>query len=302
MIESPFNYTGGKFKLLSQIFPLFPTDIKSFYDIFCGGCNVGINVKSNCIYLNDNNDYIISLLRVFRKNTVQKSISSIEAIIANYGLSDVKKNGYDFYGCNSSDGLAPFNAPKFKKLKNDFNYSDASGDYYYYMFYVLIVYSFNNQIRFNSKKEFNLPCGKRDFNGKMRDKLIAFITELKSKNIKFSSKDFRKINFTKLDTQDFVYADPPYLITCATYNESNGWTANDELDLLKKLDGLNRRGIRFALSNVLTSKGKTNTILLDWLSRNEGIYHVHHLSHSYSNSNYHTTIRGFSDEVLITNY
>ena len=45
MIQSPLNYTGGKYRLLSQILPLFPDDIETFVDLFCGGCNVGINGK-----------------------------------------------------------------------------------------------------------------------------------------------------------------------------------------------------------------------------------------------------------------
>lgn len=44
MIQSPLNYTGGKYKLLPQILPLFPGDIRVFVDLFCGGCNVGLNV------------------------------------------------------------------------------------------------------------------------------------------------------------------------------------------------------------------------------------------------------------------
>ena len=54
----------------------------------------------------------------------------------------------------------------------------------------------------------------------------------------------------------FVYADPPYLITCATYNEQGGWTEKDEYDLLAFLDNLSKNRIKFALSNVLSSKGK----------------------------------------------
>ena len=30
MIQSPLNYTGGKYRLLSQILPLFPDDIETF--------------------------------------------------------------------------------------------------------------------------------------------------------------------------------------------------------------------------------------------------------------------------------
>lgn len=53
LVSSPLNYTGGKFKLLPQILPLFPNDINCFYDIFCGGCNVSINVTANKIICND---------------------------------------------------------------------------------------------------------------------------------------------------------------------------------------------------------------------------------------------------------
>ena len=53
-IASPLNYTGGKYKLLPQIFPLFPDNVNTFVDIFCGGCNVGINVNAQHIICNDN--------------------------------------------------------------------------------------------------------------------------------------------------------------------------------------------------------------------------------------------------------
>lgn len=32
-IKSPLNYVGGKFKLLPQIIPLFPTNINRFFDL-----------------------------------------------------------------------------------------------------------------------------------------------------------------------------------------------------------------------------------------------------------------------------
>jgi len=32
LIQSPLNYTGGKFKLLPQILPLFPQNIDIFVD------------------------------------------------------------------------------------------------------------------------------------------------------------------------------------------------------------------------------------------------------------------------------
>ena len=39
-IKSPLNYTGGKYKLLDKILPLFPNDINTFVDLFAGGGSV----------------------------------------------------------------------------------------------------------------------------------------------------------------------------------------------------------------------------------------------------------------------
>lgn len=94
-----------------------------------------------------------------------------------------------------------------------------------------------------------------------------------------------------------------YLITCATYNEQGGWSEEDEKDLLSFLDELNDRNIRFALSNVLRSKGKENSILIEWLEKNAEKYKAIRLNYSYSNSNYQTKDKSsVTEEVLITNY
>ena len=53
IVKSPLNFTGGKYKLLPQLVPLFPSDISTFVDIFCGGCNVGVNVTAKKIICND---------------------------------------------------------------------------------------------------------------------------------------------------------------------------------------------------------------------------------------------------------
>ena len=48
-VKGPLNYTGGKHKLLSQILPLFPKEINTFVDLFCGGGNVTVNVEAKRI-------------------------------------------------------------------------------------------------------------------------------------------------------------------------------------------------------------------------------------------------------------
>lgn len=303
IIQSPLNYTGGKFKLLPQILPLFPEKINCFVDLFCGGCNVGINVNSKSVIYNDLNEHLLYLYNTFKNLDKDITFELIYKTINDYQLSLVSENGYEFYNCESGKGLGDYNREHFLKLRKDFNDRKEEDYYYYIMLYVMIVYAFNNQIRFNSKGEFNLPVGKRDFNRNMQEKLSAFIDRIQSQNCKFTCEDFRNFDVSKIGNSDFVYVDPPYLITCATYNEQGGWTEKDEKDLLAFLEKLDKKGIKFAVSNVLRSKGKENKILIDWLGKNKGKYITHNLSFDYSNSNYHTKGRTTNtQEVLITNY
>ena len=128
--------------------------------------------------------------------------------------------------------------------------------------------------------------------------------------MKYSLSPLRKIMISDaqnlyellIDTdKSFFYADPPYLITCATYNEQDGWTEKDEYDLLVYLEELDKKGIRFALSNVLESKGKKNVILADWIGKHKQFKAIS-LDYDYNNSNYHTKREGVTREVLVVNY
>lgn len=290
-IKSPMNYTGGKYKLLHQIEPLFPEDINLFVDLFTGGGNIAVNVKANKIVANDCEENIIGIYQTFQKyDNVDELIGQIEEIIKTYGLT--------------IDNMEAYN-----KFRNDYNslktsqgnYSPLSSYNINILLYVLICYSFNHQYRFNSKGEFNMPFGKErsQWNENMKNNLINFHRQIKEKDIVFLNKDFRQLKVDKLGINDFVYCDPPYLITCATYNEKDGWNQECEEGLLKLLDELNTKKIKFALSNVLYSKGKTNDLLIEWSKK----YNVHHLDYTYQNCNYHTKDKtNKSDEVLITNY
>ena len=302
-IQSPLNYTGGKYKLLPQIEPLFPNDIRTLVDMFCGGGNVGINIHCQRIVFNDIDKSVMGILKIFHKHTEEDIEQRIVQVIDKFDLSMASRHGYGYYNCNSSDGLGKYNQDKYLRLRDYVNSIKVRNDDYYLHLYVLIVYAFNNQIRFNSKGAYNLPVGKRDFNIEMQGKLRRFVSKLRSISCDFESSDFELFSPQKMDTRDFVYADPPYLITCATYNEKGGWTEKDEIRLLNYLDSLSECDIRFALSNVLTNKGRTNIILRDWLFSHKSDYRCHHLNFDYSNSNYHALSRNKDcDEILVTNY
>ena len=301
MVQSPINYTGGKFKLLSQILPHIPENINTFVDLFCGGCNVGININSENIIFNDINSKLINLYKTLKKLDKKDIFFAIEYIIKKYSLSLTKDKGYQFYNCNSVVGLASYNKDKFEKLKNDFNLLKDYDDNYYIMLFVLIVYSFNNQMRFNKSNEYNMPVGKRDFNKNIINKLDLFIDKIKNKNTIFISNDFRNFDLNILEKEDFLYMDPPYLLGLASYNENNSWTEKDENDLLDFINTVNNKKIKFALSNVITNKSMKNDILIKWIEKYN--YKLIKLKYNYSNSNYQRKEKNsITEEVLIVNY
>ena len=295
-IPSPLNYTGGKFKLLPQILPRFPKEIDTFVDLFCGGCNVGLNVPAKHVIFNDISSELIQLYLTFQDAQPDQLFQAINNVIDTYGLSRSNEHGYDFYGCDSSKGLSSINREAFLQLRKACNDDAPPPDSL--LLFVLIVYAFNNQIRFNKSGKFNLPVGKRDFNDNMQEKLRAFLERLGDGSYTFLCQDFRAFDTSSLTENSLIYCDPPYLITCASYNEQGGWTKDDELDLLAFLDELDRAGRKFALSNVFKSKGQKNELLIEWAKH----YRVAHLKHSYGNSNYQRKGKAKADEVLITNY
>ncbi|MCB0745263.1 MAG: Dam family site-specific DNA-(adenine-N6)-methyltransferase [Ignavibacteriae bacterium] len=259
--------------------------MNNFIDLFAGGCNVGINANANKIYFNDNLTYLIEMYQTFQENDLDTTILHIENRIKEFELSLTNEVGY-------------------KNMREKYNEQKNPLD-----LFVLIAFSFNHQIRFNNKHEFNNPFGRErsSFNTSMKQNLEKFIIRLKERNFYFSNVCFNNFDFTFLNSNDFVYCDPPYLITTGTYNDGKrgfkGWTPKEEKQLLQTLDNLNSENVKFALSNVLEHKGKSNDILKFWVDQNPN-YKINFINFHYSNSNYQTLNRDkkASTEVLITNY
>lgn len=151
-IQSPLNYTGGKFRLLPQILPLFPANIDVLVDLFCGGGNVGINTPAERIVLNDSDKNVMRIFRLFRQYPTEQILEIIDGIIDRYGLSDSRTNGYAFYQCESTRGLGTYNKEGYNRLRSELNNMKRRNDRYFFMLFTLIVFAFNNQIRFNEKE------------------------------------------------------------------------------------------------------------------------------------------------------
>lgn len=281
-IKSPLNYVGGKYKLLPQLLPLFPSKISMFYDVFGGGANVSLNVNSEYVYYNDIVPYVSDMFKELKGKNPNECLNQIKNIIEHYELSKTNREG-------------------FEKLRNDYNKGNKS----WAMFYTLMCYSFNTQYRFNNKQEYNSSFGKNKscFSKVTENKFIKFMNRLNEIDIVFDCKDFRDVDYSDADANDLIYFDSPYLISCGNYNDGKrgfkGWSEQDDIDLMCLCDNLDKQGTRFAWSNVLKHKGLVNEKLIKWSQK----YHIHYLNITYDNCNYQTNNKNYKTmEVLITNY
>ena len=119
IVKSPLNYTGGKYKILNQIIPVFPKKLDLFVDLFSGGSNVGVNVNAKKIVCVDKQKEIIRVMNLFKKYEYGYIIDKLEKIIDKYELSNSLLNGYEIYHCTSNKGLGSYNNNKYVKLRND---------------------------------------------------------------------------------------------------------------------------------------------------------------------------------------
>ena len=102
------------------------------------------------------------------------------------------------------------------------------------------------------------------------------------------------LNSVELNENDFVYLDPPYLITFSEYNKL--WDEDCEMRLIKVLDELNEKGIRFAVSNVLWHRKKYNGTFNLWAQK----YNIVRVRSNYISFNDNTEKDTY--EVLVKNY
>lgn len=295
--RSPLFYVGDKYKLMKQLIGLFPQEVDTFYEPFVGGGTVFLNIKANKYYLNDNDKNLINIHKFLIGSSDNPDLffKNVEKIIKKYHLSrsykediipaSLKKEWKKTY-------FARFNKEGYEKLRVCVNKHIKNDPL---ILYVLLIYGFNRMLRFNGGGKFNLPVGNVDFNKNVVDALNSYFNFVQDKKIILSSKDFRKYFANKKYSKgDFIYLDPPYLITASEYNKR--WDQKAEADLLKMIDDLSKKGVKFALSNVTHYNGSRNDLLIDWMKK----YKTHKIESNYIS--YHNNGKKQIREVLITNY
>lgn len=295
-IRSPLFYVGDKYKILPQIVNYFPKVINRFIEPFCGGGSVFLNTKANLYCLNDINSAVIQLHEYLVHASSEKISfwNEIEETISQYGLSatykgfqipeDLKNNFPKTY-------FAQYNKNSYAVMRDKYNKNKENS----LLLYLLVIYGFNRMLRFNSKGDFNVPVGNVDFNSNVVTSLLDYFNNVSYKKINLFSNDFEKfINDISPAQNDFVYLDPPYLITASEYNKI--WNTENEKRLLSLLDELNNNNIKFAISNVIRYKEKQNNIFYNWAQQ----YNIHFIKSNYINWFDNTNKKTI--EVLVNNF
>lgn len=292
IVRSPLFYVGDKRKLMSQIKPLFPSHIDRLIEPFVGGGSVFMNVDADGFLLNDLNYIVIRIHSMLSSYCDRKDefFREVFSLIQKYGLSS------SFHGIPQERGKScdfkVLNREAYNRMKTDFN---SGGKKDIMLLYLLIIYGFNHMIRFNKKGDFNLPVGNLDFNENVYNALNDYFVQTERKQPQWHSQDFStflaEIEFRK---DDLVYLDPPYLISSSEYNKM--WNEECERKLTMEMDRLDAMGVRFAVSNAITYRGKRNDIFGEWAKK----YNIHPISSNYIS--YWDNSRKDCGEVLVTNY
>lgn len=161
---------------------MFPDKINTFVDLFGGGFNVGINVNADHIIYNDICEQVVGFLRYLQGSNIEEVLHKIDSYIDKYELTKENKEGYLLFREEYNTGIKD-------PIK----------------FYTLLCYAFNNQIRFNSKGEYNMPFGKdrSSFNPTLRQKFIDFHKRLNEIDCSFLNIPFSRFDFSDFTEGDF---------------------------------------------------------------------------------------------------
>ncbi len=251
--ESPLNYIGSKAKVVPYIRAnLLQTS--GFVDVFGGGFNVGINADCDTIWYNDINFMVKDLIESFRRCDTYEYITFVKKFIENHHLEKGNKEAYlaarEYYN-------------SLPEQKKDIR-----------MLFAITLYSYQQQMRFNSSYGFNNTAGIRWFNDYILAKLISFSRVIKNRNVSFISTDYIALrDHIPMDENTFLYLDPPYKLTTGSYNDGKrgfkGWDDKLEQELFDFIDEMTDLHVPCMLSYVLEHKGVVNTALENWINRNE---------------------------------
>jgi len=266
------KWVGGKRQLLPEIVKRIPNTFSYYAEPFVGGGAVFFELQPKKAIINDLNIELINLYKVIKYN-VEELISDLS------NHKNEKEYFYEIRKMDRDEGL-------YKKLSN---VEKASRLLY------LNKTCYNGLYRVNSKGQFNTPFGSyKNPNFNNKELLRELNKYFNDSQIEFYSEDYSMI-LNRLDSNSFVYLDPPYDPVSETSNftsySKTGFGQEEQIRLKEHCDQLNDQGIKFLLSNSSTP------FIMDLY----GNYHID-IVYARRSVNSNAQKRGEVGEVLVTNY
>lgn len=272
LVTPVLKWVGGKRQLLDTLKPLLPKRITTYCEPFIGGGAMLFDLQPKKAYVNDINSDLILVYTVIR-DSVDELINQLEQF----------ENTADmFYSVRDWDR----DREKYEAM------SDVKKA-------ARIIYlnktCYNGLYRVNNAGEFNSPFGNyKNPNIINAPVLKAVNAYFNTAEIHFSTMDYAEI-LHSVRKGTFVYLDPPYDPVSDTSSftgyAKGGFTREDQIRLRECCDELNRRGVRFMLSNSAT----------DFIREQYAAYNIT-IVQAKRAINSVATKRGDVDEVVVRNY
>lgn len=259
ILRSAIPYVGNKYSIFEQIDRKLPDDIKTFRDIFCGSGVVSLNVKADKYVLTDISTELIELHNKISDLDFCKYLMTADTI------NESDRDGY-------------------YALRYNYNRTRYPSE-----LLLLLYRSFSNQMRFNEAGDFNMPYGKR--NSISWDKLVKHYQFMSSNDVEIINCGFDEA-LSNVSSDDFVFLDPPYFNSVATYN--NGWDDEHEDKLY---DTVSKLPCKWMMTNTLSNRGIENKQLINFAEQ----YNVSPINSTFNYDRFRKT-ECAKQEVIITNY
>ena len=232
LLAPVLKWVGGKRQLLNEILPLIPNKISTYVEPFVGGGAVIFSLQPGKAIINDSNEELINVYRVIK----DKPDKLIE-LLHSYEL----RNNEDFFyqiRAVDRDKAEYVNLTELERAAR-------------------IIYlnktCYNGLFRVNMAGEFNTPYGNYKKPNIVNQTVIKALSNYFNKyDVRLICGDY-KAALTGIRKGSFVYLDPPYMPLSPT-SSYTGYTAagfglKEQDELKEQCDILNKKGIRFLLSN-----------------------------------------------------
>lgn len=266
------KWAGGKRQLLEVLTPLLPRRITTYCEPFLGGGALLFWKQPKTAVINDINGDLMRTYQVIRDD--------VESLI-----TELKKH--------------PNEAKHFYEVRN----WDRDPDQYAMRTEVekaaRLLYlnktCYNGLFRVNKAGHFNTPFGAYKNPSIVNEQTLRAVSKyFQRANITFSCQDYQRVLAT-LPRGSFVYLDPPYDPVSGTANFTSyardGFSREDQIRLRECCDDLNRRKIKFMLSNSAT----------EFIQEQYAAYHIT-MVQARRAINSDALRRGQIAEVIVRNY